>query len=127
MSAAQNRPNPNPLEDPNKHLMAALKIYSDNGIYFGDVLEWHLMNGVVHSTTDVFALGFACALSDPMTALPMEDKNADCLHFTMVVGNMFDAVIGFADRFDFLAFRRDTKSDSRIRFYDYGKFMMKIA
>ena len=113
---------PQPLESPNLPVQEAASIYDQAGLSFGSSLQWHLVNGVVFSDPETFITGFGCALKDPMKAT----SDGDCLHVTMIAGSMFKGLLHFADKYDYVCFRRDTRGSDRVRFYEMSRMLSKL-
>jgi hypothetical protein len=113
---------PQPLESPNLPVQESAIIYERAGVSFGSSLQWHLVNGVVFSDSDTFITGFGCDMGDPMRATP----DANCLHVTMIAGSMFKGLLHFADKFDYVCFKRDTRGSDRIRFYEMSRMLSKL-
>lgn len=120
----QDAPTDNPYL--NGPIRSALDLYRKAGVDAAYWIEWHFINGIIMSDNRVFVMGFACNNENPMVTLPLNDLNANCLHVTMLAGSMFYGLLPYADRFDYVCFRRDIKGDARFRTYEMSRMLSKL-
>jgi hypothetical protein len=105
----------------NQHAVKALQIYKED---FQQLLNWHLCFGIVVSNNDVFALGFFSQNHSPEKACEIHDSNT--LSVTICVGNMREALRGFSNDFEYIAFRREFKNSPNMRLHNLQKFYSKL-
>lgn len=108
----------------NKHLAKTIQIYTNNGINFDAILDWHFRNGIVFNSFDEFAMCFYAYHENP--DLPVNIKNSDTLFVSMCCGNMQRCLAAFQNDFEFIAFQRSFKNSPRVRIYSMKKFAKMI-
>lgn len=108
----------------NKHLVKAISHYEESGINFGELLNWHLCFGIVHSDANCLCL---CLPSCYSKAGEVElSTSGDTLFVTYYTGEMRGFLQPYLDKFKYIAFRREFKGSPRLRIYDIKKFNSKI-
>lgn len=106
----------------NAHLDKAIQTYGDK---LQDILTWHLCYGGVVSDDEVFAMGFPSDSLDPCT--PVERHHGNTFFVTYCAGNMRKAASIIADGYDFIAYRRDFKPNTRLRAFPMAAFHSKLT
>jgi len=105
----------------NQHLARAIEIYGDD---LQQLLAWHLCYGIVVSSDEYLAFGFYSDIENPEKAV--EPHCSNTLFVTFSTGNMLKAWERFVDKFEYIAFQRSFKGNSKISVYNIQNFYSKL-
>ena len=105
-------------------LKEVLKVFNKNKISFNDLLQWHLLNGIVMSDDKSFVFAIPCDSED--LEIPVTIEKANCIFISMFSGDLVHSMKLLEDNFDFVAFKREFKNSNHIRMYSYHQFQSKL-